>query len=306
MGTIPSRNNKKFEVGDTIYFIGDQIGINCMMDKDVPYKVVSSYPPADALYDIWVVGGRLSINNNGYARESKYFISEEEYKKRKEINDKKTLTNDEILNKMIKDTENDTLFWVKPYSDKKNYYRTHIKVNNPVNSSLRIDVKMTTLKTKDEYAVILWVANIYFHRKKMGEDQEPVLVREIKETVKINDLVKKIKIQLIEREARKDDNDIEEEDDVYEQYDFEDLSEEEIFGKEEIKVGDKVRLVNREDALFRYSKDAFEKTNMRRGGIFTVANIMTIRVNNEDVKCIAVSEPGWSANIYKLDNFEKV
>jgi len=140
----------------------------------------------------------------------------------------------------------------------------------------------------------------------MGEDQEPVLVREIKETVKINDLVKKIKIQLIEREARKDDNDIEEEDDVYEQYDFEDLSEEEIFGKEEIKVGDKVRLVNREDALFRYSKDAFEKTNMRRGGIFTVANIMTIRVNNEDVKCIAVSEPGWSANIYKLDNFEKV
>ena len=84
---------------------------------------------------------------------------------------------------------------------------------------------------------------------------------------------------------------------VFEQFDDYEL--EDIFGKDDdIKVGDKVRLINRRNALY---DGYFRDTKMEIGDEFTVTHIK----EDGEYILIRVKEEGWQFNLYNSKNFKK-
>lgn len=235
--------NDRFKIGQKVYFIGQKTGVNAGLKDDLPYIVSGFYSVSDEPY-IYIRGNGIGDSGIMMARKAKHFISEEEYKNKKTNKMNIAISDENLMKKIEDDTENNVLYWIKPYPDKKNFFRTYLNLDNPVDSSLRIDVVMITIQTREGYPVIGWRLTIYFHRKKFGI--EPVTVREIKDSLKVSDVVKKIRIQLINREIEiqneKDEEVDDEEKDIYEKnhqmktfeqfdLDIEDFSEDDIFGK---------------------------------------------------------------------------
>jgi hypothetical protein len=170
---------KAFKKDDKIYYMGDSIQ---KLKADIPYKV-DYYNP---------LTGFIKIGEDVFPDAD--FISEEKYK---ELNDDKISTieigkvKSEIQLKLqiYKDTKSNKLIWASPYSNNEEWYRTKIKLNNPPDAYLRIDIK----KVKGE-----WEMFIYFHRNNHHAlvKNSGVVVRYFKETSTLKALARRIKNQI--------------------------------------------------------------------------------------------------------------
>lgn len=173
--------------GDTVYYIGNRIK---RLKKDVPYTVQYINP----ITNIMKIDGDICPGDD--------FLTVNQYEKHKlldvdnntgpligDVGREKTEVG--IKSQIFYDTRENKLLWYTPYKDLENWFRTIVKLKEPKNSYLRIDI----YKGKEQNSE--WTMRIYYHRdNKDKKDLFGEIVKAFGQSSILVKTVEKIKIQL--------------------------------------------------------------------------------------------------------------
>lgn len=171
---------KNFKVGDIVYYMGDKIK---RLKGDTPYKVELFNP----------VSNTIKIEEIVCSAED--FISEKDYDKLNidEDSDQKIGEKSETKIKLqiYKDTKNNTLVWIKPYSTHNEWFRSTLKLKKPEGAYLRFD-----LRKKDDK----WELVIYFHKNRppFKSEDNSVVIKHYKESQILCATARRVKEQIEE------------------------------------------------------------------------------------------------------------
>lgn len=182
--SIDKNNKNKFEVGDTVYYNGN----DNIMRKNVPTRLFRSIS-GDG-FDIFIKGDRLTFSADYI---NKNFISNDEYLNINGL-DKNELHNGgtdvEIKLRIFKDTKDKKLKWFRPYRTHENHYRTIINLDNPKNAYLRIDLFENN---DDKYTL-----TINYHRNSIHykANQNSISIKKYDESKTIKMILKYVEEQV--------------------------------------------------------------------------------------------------------------
>lgn len=177
-----SFEKRKFKPGDIVYYNKD----DGFLKKDVPFRLFKSIYGEG--YDIFVNSDRRTL---GIIFLENSFISENEYQ-----NNKFNNSDIEIKLKIFTDTRSGKLKWFRPYKTHQDHYRTKIKLENPQNSYLRIDL-MSVGNNKHSLTI-----NYHRNSVKYKADQNSIFIKKYDHSKSISMLLKYVEKQVDEDEFK--------------------------------------------------------------------------------------------------------